>query len=64
MIVSNYVCEWLSIKLIKTNTEIGMLCFFSQKSLSDAEIEQTIEGINNAALIIGQRLDYRDYKHR
>lgn len=62
MLVSNYVCEWLAIKLIKTSTEIGMLCFFSQKALSDSEIEQTLEGINNAALIIGQRLDYRDYK--
>ena len=64
MIVSNYVCEWLAIKLIKTSTEIGMLCFFSQKALSESEIEQTLEGVNNAALIIGQRLDYRDYKNR
>lgn len=62
MIVSNYVCEWLAIKLIKTSTEIGMLCYFSQKELSDLEIERTIEGINEATLIIGQRLDYRDYK--
>lgn len=64
MMVSNYVCEWLVIKLIKTTTEIGMLCFFSQKELSEEEIKQTIEGINNAALIIGERLDYRDYKNR
>lgn len=62
MIVSNYVCEWLAIKLIKTSTEIGMLAFFSQKELSETEIEHTIAGINDAALIIGQRLDYRDYK--
>lgn len=62
MIVSNYVCEWLVIKLIKTTTEIGMLCFFSQKALSAEELEQTIDGVNNAALIIGQRLDYRDYR--
>lgn len=41
-----------------------MLCFFSQKELSEEEIEQTIEGVNNAALIIGERLDYRDYKNR
>jgi hypothetical protein len=39
-----------------------MLCFFSQKALSAEELEQTIDGVNNAALIIGQRLDYRDYK--
>ena len=64
MIVSNYVCEWMVIKLIKTTTEIGMLCYFSQKALSDEAIESTIEGINQAALIIGQRLDYRDYKNR
>lgn len=64
MIVSNYVCEWMAIKLIKTTTEIGMLCYFSQKALSDEAIESTIEGINQAALIIGQRLDYRDYKNR
>ena len=62
MIVSNYVCEWLVIKLIKTSTEIGMLCYFSQKELSDVEIERTIEGINDAALIIGQHLDYREYR--
>lgn len=62
MIVSNYVCEWLAIKLIKTSTEIGMLCYFSQKELSNVEIERTIEGINDAALIIGQHLDYREYK--
>lgn len=54
----------MAIKLIKTTTEIGMLCYFSQKSLSETEIEHTIEGINEAALIIGQRLDYRDYKNR
>lgn len=64
MIVSNYLCEWLAVKLIKTTTEIGMLCYFSQKTLSEQEVEQTIESINNAALIIGQRLDYRDYKNR
>lgn len=64
MIVSNYVCEWMAIKLIKTTTEIGMLCYFSQKELSEEEIERTIEGINNAAFTIGQRLDYRDYKNR
>ena len=64
MIVSNYVCEWMVIKLIKTTTEIGMLCYFSQKTLSDEAIENTIEGVNQAALIIGQRLDYRDYKNR
>lgn len=64
MIVSNYVCEWLVIKLIKTSTEIGMLCYFSQKALSESEMERTIEGVNEAALIIGQRLDYRDYKNR
>lgn len=62
MIISNYVCQWLAIKLIKTNTEIGMLCYFSQKELSESEVEYTIDGINDAALIIGQRLDYRDYK--
>ena len=62
MIVSNYVCEWWIIKLIKTTTEIGMIAYFSQKELSDKEIERTIEGINEAALIIGQRLDYHDYK--
>ena len=54
----------MAIKLIKTTTEIGMLCYFSQKALSDEAIESTIEGINQAALIIGQRLDYRDYKNR
>lgn len=64
MIVSNYVCEWVAIKLIKTTTEIGMLCYFSQKALSEEAIENTIEGVNQAALIIGQRLDYRDYKNR
>ena len=64
MMVSNYVCEWMAIKLIKTTTEIGMLCYFSQKELSEEEIERTIEGINNAAFTIGQRLDYRDYKNR
>lgn len=64
MVVSNYVCEWLAIKLIKTSTEIGMLCFFSQKALSEEEIEQTIEGINKATLIISERLDYRDYKNK
>lgn len=62
MIVSNYVCEWLAIKLIKTSTEIGMLCYFSQKELSEVEIDRTVEAINDAALIIGQRLDYRDYR--
>ena len=41
-----------------------MLCFFSQKELTNEEIEQTIDGVNNAALIIGQRLDYRDYKRK
>lgn len=64
MIVSNYVCEWLVIKLIKTTTEIGMLCYFSQKALSDEDVACTIDGVNQAALIIGQRLDYRDYKNR
>ena len=64
MIVSNYVCEWIAIKLIKTTTEIGMLCYFSQKALTEEDIERTIEGINQATLIIGQRLDYRDYKNR
>ena len=64
MVVSNYVCEWLAIKLIKTSTEIGMLCFFSQKDLSEEEIEQTIEGINKATLIISERLDYRDFKNK
>ena len=64
MIVSNYVCEWMAIKLIKTTTEIGMLCYFSQKALSETEVEHTVQGINEAALIIGQRLDYRDYKNR
>lgn len=63
MIVANYVCEWLAIKLIKTSTEIGMLCFFSQKELSLDERNRTVDGINEAALIIGQRLDYRDYKN-
>ena len=57
MIVSNYVCEWLVIKLIKTSTEIGMLCYFSQKALNDEDIACTIDGVNQAALIIGQRLD-------
>lgn len=64
MMISNYVCEWLAIKLIKTSTEIGMLCYFSQKLLSEEEIQYTVDGINDAALIIGQRLDYRDYKSR
>lgn len=66
MIVSNYVCEWLAIKLIKTSTEteIGILCYFSQKPLLEEEIQYTIDGINDAALIIGQRLDYRDYRNR
>lgn len=64
MIVSNYVCEWLAIKLIKTSTEIGILCYFSQKPLLEEEVQYTIDEINNAALIIGQRLDYRDYKSR
>jgi hypothetical protein len=41
-----------------------MLCYFSQKALSEEEIQYTIEGINDAALIIGQRLDYRDYKSK
>jgi hypothetical protein len=54
----------MAIKLIKTTTEIGMLCYFSQKALSEEEIGHTIEGINNAAFTIGQRLDYRDYKNR
>ena len=63
MIVSNYVCEWLAIKLIKTSTEIGMLCYFSQKELNQSEIERTIEAINDAALIIGQHLDYREYRN-
>jgi hypothetical protein len=54
----------LAIKLIKTTTEIGMLCYFSQKALSEEDVQSTIEGVNQAALIIGQRLDYRDYKNR
>lgn len=62
MITSNYVCEWLIIKLIKTSTEIGILCYFSQKELSDEEIDRTIEAVNDAALIIGQHLDYREYR--
>lgn len=62
MMVSNYVCEWLAVKLIKTTTEIGILVYFSQKELSEEEIEYTIQGINDAALIIGERLDYREYK--
>lgn len=62
MITSNYICEWLVIKLIKTSTEIGMLAYFSQKELSEEEIERTIEAVNDAALIIGQHLDYREYK--
>jgi hypothetical protein len=48
--------------MIKTSTEIGMLVYFSQKELSDIEIEKTIQGINDAALIISERLDYREYK--
>ena len=36
--------------------------YFSQKELSQEEIEYTIQGINDAALIIGERLDYREYK--
>lgn len=63
MIVSSYVCEWLAIKLIKTSTEIGMLMYFSQQKLNNSEIERTIEGMNDAALIIGQHLDYREYKN-
>lgn len=62
MMVSNYVCEWLAIKMIKTTTEIGILVYFSQKELSQEEIEYTVQGINDAALIIGERLDYREYK--
>lgn len=64
MIISNYVCEWLAVKMIKTTTEIGLLVYFSQKELSDADIARTIQGINDAALIIGERLDYRDYRGR
>jgi hypothetical protein len=41
-----------------------MLCYFSQKTLSEEEIQYTINGVNDAALIIGQRLDYRDYKNK
>ena len=41
-----------------------MLCYFSQKSLSDEDVAFTLEGVDQAALIIGQRLDYRDYKNR
>lgn len=63
MIVSNYVCEWLVIKMIKTSTEIGMLVYFSQKELTDLEIKKTIQGVNDAALIIGERLDYREFKN-
>ena len=62
MIVSNYVCEWLAVKMIKTSTEIGMLVYFSQKELSELEIAHTIQGMNDAALIIGERLDYREFR--
>lgn len=62
MIISNYVCSWLAVKMIKTSTEIGMLVYFSQKELSDADIARTIQGINDAALIIGERLDYREFR--
>jgi len=41
-----------------------MLCYFSQKELSKSEIKHTIEGVNEAALIISERLDYREYKNR
>jgi hypothetical protein len=41
-----------------------MLCYFSQKALSEEDMACTIEGVNQAALIIGERLDYRDYKNR
>jgi hypothetical protein len=40
-----------------------MLCYFSQKELNQSEIERTIEAINDAALIIGQHLDYREYRN-
>lgn len=63
MMVSNYVCEWLAIKMIKTTTEIGILVYFSQKELSEAEIAHTVQSVNDAALIIGERLDYREYKN-
>ena len=41
-----------------------MLCYFSQKALSEEDAQFTIDGVNQAALIIGQRLDYRDYKNK
>ena len=62
MIVSNYICEWLVIKLIKTSTEIGMLCYFSQKEVDEQDVETILESVNNAALIIGQHLDYTEYR--
>ena len=64
MIVSNYVCEWLAVKMLKTSTEIGMLVYFSQKELSETEIANTIQRMNDAALIIGERLDYREFRVR
>lgn len=39
-----------------------MLVYFSQKELSEEEIERTVEAVNDAALIIGQNLDYREYR--
>ena len=62
MIVSNYICEWLVIKLIKTSTEIGMLCYFSQKEVEEKDVDMILESVNNAALIIGQHLDYTEYR--
>lgn len=62
MIVSNYICEWLVIKLIKTSTEIGMLCYFSQKEVEEQDVAMILESVNNAALIIGQHLDYTEYR--
>lgn len=37
--------------------------YFSQKELTDIEVERTIRGVNDAALIIGERLDYREFKN-
>jgi hypothetical protein len=49
--------------MIKTTTEIGILVYFSQKELSEEEIAHTVQSVNDAALIIGERLDYREYKN-
>jgi hypothetical protein len=50
--------------MLKTSTEIGMLVYFSQKELSETEIANTIQRMNDAALIIGERLDYREFRVR